>query len=68
VSDEWTAGTAADVVAGNRVRARGHELIVSRIEPAFFGNPQMVAFIEDTPDRWLKLPVGLDLDVEIQTP
>ncbi|SHK74487.1 Glutathione peroxidase, house-cleaning role in reducing lipid peroxides [Pseudonocardia thermophila] len=64
----WEKGVAADVRPGDRVRvpARDVELQVTRIDPAFFGNDAMVALIEDTPSRWLKVPAQVDTEVEIQ--
>jgi hypothetical protein len=38
---------------------------VSRIEEAFMGNEEMLAFIEDTPERWYKRPSRKDADLEI---
>ena len=43
----------------------GQVVIVSRVESPFFGTSNMVAFIEDTPDRWFKQPAQSDADVEI---
>jgi hypothetical protein len=65
-SDEWRQAKGSEVRPGDRVRtADGTELTVSRIEPAFFGMENMVALIEDTPERWFKRPVSVDADVEI---
>ncbi len=65
-SESWRAAKGADVRPGDRVRtADGTELMVSRIEPSFFGRDNMIAFIEDTPERWFKRPVTVDADVEI---
>ncbi|HXA33917.1 MAG TPA: hypothetical protein VNV87_16810 [Acidimicrobiales bacterium] len=41
-------------------------MLVSRIEPKFMGMDTMVAFIEDTPGRWYKQPVGQTAEVEVQ--
>jgi hypothetical protein len=45
--------------------ANGTELTATRVEPGFFGRDNMVAFIEDTPERWLKQPALIDADVEV---
>jgi hypothetical protein len=45
--------------------ASGQEVLVSRIEARFLGRENMVAFIEDTPDRWFKQPVQLAAEVEV---
>lgn len=63
----WDSVSSDDVQAGDRVRlANGQELLVSRIERDFMGMDSMVAFIEDTPERWFKQPVpkGTALEVE----
>jgi hypothetical protein len=66
-ANEWKTGTAADVKPGDRIRTpAGEELLVSRIEAPFFGRPEMIAFIEDTPERWYKRPVPVDVELEIQ--
>jgi hypothetical protein len=68
MSNEWKTGTAAEVKPGDRIRtAAGEELLVSRIEAPFFGRPEMLAFIEDTPERWYKRPVPVDVELEIQS-
>ena len=38
---------------------------MSRIEASFLGRENMVAFIEDTPDRWFKQPMPLAAEVEV---
>jgi hypothetical protein len=43
----------------------GDVVIVSRIEQSFMGLPNMLAFIEDTPDRWFKQPMMADTEVEV---
>jgi hypothetical protein len=66
MSGTWKTVKAQDVKAGDTVRTQaGEVLIVSRVEAAFFGMPNMVAFIEDTPDRWFKQPMTTDSDVEV---
>jgi hypothetical protein len=61
--------TAENVRVGDRVRvSSGHEALVSRIEPAFMGMDAMLAFIEDTPDRWFKMPVPKTAEVDVQRP
>jgi len=58
--------TAADVQAGDRVRlASGAEMLVSRIERRFLGRDGLIAFIEDTPERWYKQPVSDAAEVEV---
>lgn len=56
----------SDVQPGDRVRlANGSEMLVSRIEPNFFGRAAMVALIEDTPQRWFKQPAQLAAEIEV---
>ena len=66
MAESWNAAKAADVVVGDVIKTqRGDIVTVSRIEQSFFGNDEMIAFIEDTPERWYKRPVRLDADIEI---
>ena len=63
--DKWRSAKGADIRPGDRVRTSdGSEVTVSRIEENFFGT-DMLALIEDTPERWFKRPVTIDGDVEI---
>ena len=67
MTDSWTGIPAEQVRLGDRVRlATGHEVLVSRIESSFMGMEAMVAFIEDTPTRWFKMPVPRTAEVEVQ--
>jgi hypothetical protein len=56
---------ASEVTSGDRIRIGGDELQVSRIESPFLGRDGLVAFIEDTPQRWLKRPVPVDAEVDV---
>jgi len=47
---------------------QGNELTVSRIESLFMGMAGMIAFIEDTPERWIKRPVQADSEVKVLIP
>jgi hypothetical protein len=68
MSDTWKTVKALDVKAGDTVRTQsGVVVLVSRIEASFMGMPTMMAFIEDTPDRWFKQPTLSDAEVEIRT-
>ena len=67
MADQWIKGVVTDVRPGDRVRlASGREILVSRVEPNFLGRESMVAFIEDTPERWFKQPVPGGAELEIQ--
>ena len=58
--------TAADVLAGDRVRLDGGvEMLVSRIERPLLGLDGLMAFIEDTPARWYKHAASPDAEVEV---
>jgi hypothetical protein len=68
MADTWTTTPVSDVRPGDRVRlGSGREMVVSRIEPSFFGRDNLVAFIEDTDERWFKQPVPLAAEVEVLT-
>jgi len=63
----WVTVTAAEVKAGDRVRApSGDELTVTRIEAPFLGMDTMIAFIEDSSERWFKRPMPVDAKVEVR--
>jgi hypothetical protein len=67
VSDEWVAMTASAVQAGDRVRLpNGDEIVATRVERPFMGADSLVAFIEDTPQRWFKQPMGADAEVQVR--
>jgi hypothetical protein len=68
MSESWEAVRADQVCVGDTVRTRtGDVFYVSRVETLFLGRPNMLAFIEDTPDRWYKRPVAVDATVEVRT-
>ena len=57
---------ASEVRLGDRVRARsGTELTVTRIDEGFMGNPDMLAFVEDSEEQWFKMPALRDGEVEL---
>jgi hypothetical protein len=66
MSQTWKKTTAGDVKPGDRVRhPSGTEMTVSRVETDFFDIPEMIAFIEDTPERWLKAPTPKAAEIEV---
>jgi hypothetical protein len=68
MSGNWKPVKGAEVRAGDRIRmANGTELTATRVEPGMFGNDNLIAFIEDTPERWFKQPAPADADVELWT-
>jgi hypothetical protein len=68
MSESWKKVKADEVREGDAVRMQtGDVVIVSRIETGFMGRPNMLAFIEDTPDRWFKQPMMADGEVEVRS-
>jgi hypothetical protein len=68
MSDTWKTVKADEVQAGDAVRTQSGDVVtVSRIEKSFMGMPNMLAFIEDTPDRWFKQPITADAEVEVRS-
>jgi hypothetical protein len=66
MTESWTTVTAEDVRAGDRIRlANGAEMLVSRVETSLLGMDGLIAFIEDTPDRWYKQPMSQAAEVEV---
>ncbi len=65
MGEGWRTVPASEVTSGDRIRIGGDELQVSRIESPFLGRDGLVAFIEDTPQRWLKRPVPVDAEVDV---
>ncbi len=66
MAETWKNVPAADVKPGDQIRLpSGQSLLVSRVEAAFMGIPGMIAFIEDTPERWYKQPMPSKNSVEI---
>lgn len=61
----WEQTTADRVEVGDRVRVRGNEFTVARIEREFLGRAGMIAFVEDTSERWFKVPTPADADVDV---
>ena len=68
MSESWRTIRADEVSAGDVVRtSTGDVVTVTRVETFFLGRPNMIAFIEDTPERWYKRPVAVDATVEIRS-
>jgi hypothetical protein len=68
MSESWKKVKADQVRAGDAVRTRAGDVVtVSRIESSFLGMPNMLAFIEDTPERWFKQPMMADAEVEVRS-
>jgi hypothetical protein len=66
--EAWETVQAQAVKEGDVVRTSGGDvMIVSRIELSFLGRPNLLAFIEDTPERWFKRPVAVDAEVEVRS-
>jgi hypothetical protein len=57
---------ATDVRLGDRLRARlGVELTVTRIDERFMDREDMLAFVEDSEQQWLKMPARRDGEVQL---
>ena len=57
---------ATEVRVGDRLRARsGAELTVTRIDDEFLGRAEMLAFVEDSEEQWLKMAAPRNGDVEL---
>ena len=68
MSETWKTVKADEVRSGDAVRTQGGDVVtVSRIEQSFMGMPNMLAFIEDTADRWFKQPMMVDSEVEVRS-
>ena len=68
MTESWNRAQASEVLVGDVIRTqRGAVVKVSRIEPEFLGNEEMIAFTEDTAERWYKRPTRLDADLEIRS-
>jgi hypothetical protein len=64
VSDGWETVAMSEVGVGDRVRFRGFEFTVARVDERFLGRDEMVCLIEDEPDRWMAYPGPLTGEVE----
>jgi hypothetical protein len=64
--ESWRNAKATDVTVGDVLRTQSGEVVkVSQIEANFMGREGMLAFVEDTSERWYKRPLPADADVEI---
>jgi hypothetical protein len=61
----WRTIAASEVRVGDRLRARDIEIEVTRIDVGFLGTPGFLAFVEDLPARWIKIPAPPDAEVEV---
>ena len=64
MSDGWETVGMADVAVGDRVRYRGFEFTVARVDEKFLGREEMVCLIEDEPERWRAYPGPVTGEVE----
>jgi phosphoserine phosphatase len=56
----------ADVRLGDRLRTRlGLELTVTRIDERFMDREDMLAFVEDSEQQWVKMPARRDAEVQL---
>lgn len=68
MTEQWERVPAGQVGVGDLVRLRDVEITVARVEHGFLGRAGMIAFVEDTPARWLKVPTPQDAEVEVSRP
>ena len=64
MADEWQTVTVDQLAVGERVRYRGFEFDIARIDPKFLGRDAMICLIEDTPTRWHAYPAPLTGEIE----
>lgn len=64
-SGVWQTVPANEVKVGDNLRSRDIEIEVSRIDVGFLGTPGFLAFVEDLPGRWIKIPSPPDAEVEV---
>jgi hypothetical protein len=62
----WHSIPVSEIKAGERIRLRGAEFDVARVDHPFLGMDQMACLIEDTPTRWHAHPAGVAEIVEAQ--
>jgi hypothetical protein len=66
---EFRSTTALDVRPGDRVRMRsGTVITVTRIQPRFLDDDEMICLIEDTDERWRAQPLRRDAEIEVLRP
>ena len=65
MASTWQTLPITDVRPGDRIRLRGSEFEVGRVDSPFLGMDQMVCVIEDTPTRWHAYPAGKAEAVEV---
>ena len=62
---DWSPTPAGEVRPGQRIRVRGTELLVTRVDRPFLGRDDMCCFVESTDERWACMPAPLTADVEV---
>jgi len=65
MADQWKTTTLQEVRAGDRVRYRGSEFVVARVDVPFLGRAEMGCLIEDTPERWHAYPGPLGGEIDV---
>lgn len=66
MDETWETVTIQDVQPGDRVRCRGYEFTIGRIDSPFLGLDAMVWLIEDEPTRWFAYPGARDTPIEVR--
>jgi hypothetical protein len=65
VSADPATIASSEVRVGDRIRSREMELTVTRIDTGFLGRDEMLAFVEDSEQQWLKIPSPVTGTVEL---
>lgn len=67
--DGYRPTPALEVRPGDRVRMRsGTTITVTRIEPRFLDNDELLCLIEDMDERWRAQPVRRDAEIDVLRP
>ena len=61
----WQSIPITEIEPGDRIRLRGSEFEVGRVDSPFLGREQMVCVIEDSPTRWHAYPAGKAENVDV---
>lgn len=57
---------AKDVQVGDRLLGpSGDEITVTRIDKGLLGRADLIAFVEDSAVRWVKVPSTLEAEVQV---
>jgi hypothetical protein len=67
--EQFRPTPALEVRVGDRLRMRsGTVITVTRIEPRFLDDDEMLCLIEDTDQRWRAQPLRKDAEIDVFRP